>query len=184
MSEITEYTKDFYDKIYTKKELELIQRWSSDPDEIYEALCSEEASVHRELSEQILHLIKRLITEKGISLLLITHDLGIVADTCDWVFVMYAGKIVELSERSDLFSSPLHPYTQALLSAVPIPDPKKDRLRQRIMLSGDVPSPINPPKGCRFHPRCPYAQSVCSEREPQLEEIKTNHRAACFFPRK
>ena len=102
-----------------------------------------------------------------------------VRHICDEVAVMYLGVIVELTEKNELYENPLHPYTQALLSAVPIPDPKKDRARKRTILTGDVPSPINPPSGCRFHPRCPIAMEICSQKVPEWREIGSDHWVAC-----
>jgi oligopeptide transport system ATP-binding protein len=102
-----------------------------------------------------------------------------VRHICDRVAVMYLGVIVELADRDELYENPLHPYTQSLLSAVPIPDPKKERARQRMILTGEVPSPINPPGGCRFHPRCPIAKAHCSQVTPEWREIRGDHWVAC-----
>jgi oligopeptide transport system ATP-binding protein len=104
-----------------------------------------------------------------------------VRHICDRVAVMYLGVIVELADRDELYENPLHPYAQALLSAVPIPDPKKDRQRKRVILAGDVPSPVNPPSGCRFHPRCPVAAEVCSLEQPAWRMIRPDHWIACHL---
>jgi oligopeptide/dipeptide ABC transporter ATP-binding protein len=117
----------------------------------------------------------------GLTYLFIAHDLSMVRHICDRVAVMYLGVIVELADQDELYENPLHPYTTALLSAVPIPDPKKDRNRQRIILTGDVPSPINPPSGCRFHPRCPLAIDRCSQERPEWREAAPNHWVACHL---
>jgi oligopeptide/dipeptide ABC transporter ATP-binding protein len=111
--------------------------------------------------------------------LFIAHDLSMVRHICDRVAVMYLGVIVELGERNEVYENPVHPYTKALLSAVPIPDPKKDRERRRVILSGDVPSPINPPSGCRFHPRCPVGEERCKQDVPEWREVSTGHWVAC-----
>ena len=131
------------------------------------------------IQAQVVNLLEDLQDQFGLTYLFIAHDLSMVRHICDRVAVMYLGGIVELADRDDLYENPLHPYTVALLSAVPIPDPKKDRIRQRIILSGDVPSPINPPSGCHFHPRCPLAIKVCSEAPPVWREAAPNHRVAC-----
>ena len=131
---------------------------------------------------QVINLMQRLQQQMGLTYLFITHDMSVVRHVATRIAVMYLGKLMELSDRADLFTNPLHPYTMALLSAVPIPDPRVERRRQRIILQGDLPSPINIPKGCRFHTRCPIAQSICREVEPPLED-KTGrgHLAACHF---
>lgn len=132
------------------------------------------------IQAQIVNLLEDLQDKIGLTYLFIAHDLSMVRHICDRVAVMYLGKIVELAERDELYSDPLHPYTQALLSAVPIPDPKATRARKRIILEGDPPSPANPPSGCRFHPRCPLATEQCKQEEPEWRELKPNHWVACW----
>jgi len=139
------------------------------------------AMVDVSVRAQILELMLELKKEFDLTYLFITHDLAMANYVCHSIAIMYLGKIVETGSKEDVFSRPLHPYTLALLSSIPVPDPKAKL--ERIIPKGEIPSPINPPMGCRFHPRCPYAESICSEREPQLEEIKPHHYAACFFPR-
>ena len=126
---------------------------------------------------QILNLLKKLQSELRLTYLFVTHHLLVVKYTADRIAVMYLGKIVELGRTEELFVRPLHPYTRALLSAIPVPDP--DSGKERIILSGDVPNPVNPPRACRFHPRCPHARDICRESEPVLEELDGDHRVAC-----
>jgi oligopeptide/dipeptide ABC transporter ATP-binding protein len=132
---------------------------------------------------QILKLLDDLQNELDLTYMLITHDLSIIDHMADRLAVMYVGKIVEIAEKDELFKNPLHPYTQALLSAVPIPDPDRQSLKEAIYLRGEVPSPVNPPKGCRFHPRCQKFSQECEKRlqeEPPLIEVSEGHFVACF----
>jgi len=131
------------------------------------------------IQAQVVNLLEDLQERFDLTYLFIAHDLSMVRHICDRVAVMYLGILVELAERNELYENPLHPYTQALLSAVPVPDPKKDRIRQRIILQGDVPSPINPPQGCRFHPRCRIAKQHCSEIVPEWKSVGPGHWVAC-----
>jgi oligopeptide/dipeptide ABC transporter ATP-binding protein len=131
---------------------------------------------------QVLNLLQRLQQQFNLTYLFVSHDLSVVRHVADRIAVMYLGKIVELSDRDELYAAPKHPYTKALLSAVPIPDPQIEKRRQRIILSGDLPSPINIPSGCRFHTRCPMAQQICREVEPVYEAKEGHeHFAACHF---
>jgi oligopeptide transport system ATP-binding protein len=132
------------------------------------------------IQAQIINLIEELQTERNLTYMFISHDLRAVRHTADRVAVMYIGQIVELGEASAVYREPLMPYTRALISAVPVPDPVAEASRERIVLKGDVASPINPPPGCRFRSRCPYAVSECGIQTPELVEIRENHWAACI----
>jgi oligopeptide transport system ATP-binding protein len=134
------------------------------------------------IQSQMLNLLEDLQDEFKLTYLFIAHDLGVVRHVSDRIAVMYLGKLVELSPAEELYRRPIMPYTEALLSAVPIPDPDLAAKRERIVLEGDVPSPINPPSGCRFHPRCRYATQVCREVEPPLADYGNGHLAACHHP--
>ncbi len=143
-------------------------------------ICDEPVSaLDVSVRSQVLNLMQELQQKFQLTYLFISHDLSVVKHISDRVCVMYLGKIVEVSEKNELYSNPLHPYTKALLSAIPIPDPEAKR--ERIILEGDVPTPINPPTGCRFHTRCQYTMPVCSQQEPILKDIGNEHFVACHL---
>lgn len=145
-------------------------------------VCDEPiAALDVSIQAQVINLLYDLQERLNLTYLFIAHDLSMVRHMSDRIAVMYLGKIVELTESNELYNMPLHPYTQALLSAVPIPDPDLEEQRQRIILKGDIPSPANPPIGCNFHTRCQKVQGICVEEEPVFREIKAGHRVACHF---
>jgi oligopeptide transport system ATP-binding protein len=145
-------------------------------------ICDEPISaLDVSIQAQVVNLMEDLQQRFGLTYLFIAHDLSMVRHISDRMAVMYLGKIMELADRVELYEHPLHPYTQALISAVPIPDPVADRKRQEIILEGEVPSPANPPKGCNFSTRCPQVMDICLEEEPEFKEISSDHKVACFL---
>ncbi len=134
------------------------------------------------IQAQILNMLKDLQAKYGLTYLFISHNLGVIRYMSDRIAVMYLGKIVELGRAEDVFENPLHPYTRMLLASIPVPDPELAKKKQKLeLIQGEPPSPINLPRGCRFHPRCPHVRSICREKEPELKEVENNHFVACWL---
>jgi len=145
-------------------------------------VCDEPVSaLDVSIQAQIINLLRKLQRELGLSLLFISHNLSVVRHISHRVMVLYLGKVMELAERDAFYANPMHPYSKALISAIPLPDPKAERARERVMLQGDLPSPLDPPKGCRFCSRCPMAQEVCHSTEPSLSPRSDGRLVACHF---
>ena len=180
MVELEPYMSDRYPHEFSggqRQRIGIARALAVSPDFI---VCDEPVSaLDVSIQAQIIILLMRLREELDLTYLFIAHDLSVVRNISDRVAVMYLGKIVEITASDELYSNPLHPYTISLLSAVPIPDPVVDSTRERIILAGDVPSPINPPSGCHFHPRCYKAIDICKEQEPELRNLGGEHWAAC-----
>ena len=145
-------------------------------------ICDEPiSSLDVSIQAQVVNLLEELQDRLGLTYIFVAHDLSMVRHISDRMVVMYLGKVMELADRNEIYLHPRHPYTKALMSAVPIPNPRKARDRQRIILKGDIPSPLNPPQGCNFNTRCPLAQEICFEKDPEYREIEPNHFVACHL---
>ena len=145
-------------------------------------VCDEAVSaLDVSIQSQILNLLRDLKEKENLTYLFITHDLSVVKYISDRIGVMYLGNMVEVAETEELFANTMHPYTEALLSAIPTTD-ADDRQKERILLEGDIPSPVNPPSGCKFHTRCRYCQEICRQQTPELKDVGNGHRVACHFP--
>ena len=145
-------------------------------------ICDEPiSSLDVSIQAQVVNLLEELQDRLGLTYIFVAHDLSMVRHISDRMVVMYLGKVMELADRNEIYLNPRHPYTKALMSAVPIPNPRKARDRQRIILQGDIPSPLNPPEGCNFNTRCPMAQDICFKNEPEYREIEPGHFVACHF---
>ncbi|MFH1153214.1 MAG: oligopeptide/dipeptide ABC transporter ATP-binding protein [Pseudomonadota bacterium] len=173
----------FYDRLPhetsggQRQRIGIARALSVEPDFI---VCDEPlSSLDVSIQAAIMNLLKTLQKQRGLTYLFISHDLSAVKHASDRVAVMYLGKILELADKKDIYANPLHPYTQALLSAVPIPDPVLEKKRKRIILEGDVPSPINPPEGCRFSTRCYKVSQICREKEPEFRDVGSRHYVSC-----
>jgi len=147
-------------------------------------ICDEPiSSLDVSIQAQVVNLLEELQDKLGLTYIFIAHDLSMVRHISDRMAVMYLGKVMELADRNEIYMRPMHPYTQALMSAVPVPDPARARNRQRILLEGDIPSPVNPPVGCHFNTRCPWTDEHCRQVDPEYREIVPGHFVACHYAR-